>query len=448
MKKESRLLLKTLSVAFIAISLSSSLFAQDEEESRFANVETTKVKAISADTAKKMEPARACLAPEPEVEGGTAPEPDGRCALTALDKIRTDDMPGHEKAEIWNLYAFANYLVDNSAKAKDYYLNIVNEPEANAPLRNRTLKTVAQLYMSEDNFEQALKYYLDWMAVQSLLGAPDHALLSIIYYNMDDTNNALESIETAIEMRESTGAIGQESWYSIQKSVYYERGNFNKVISVLELLINNYPNVRYWRELSGMYGELERPRDQLGSFMVAHLQNGLTSGNQITGLAYMYLSAEVPYKASKILIDGIESGLVDDSEKNLQLIGSALYQAAELEEALPWMEKAAAKATDGESYGRLAGIYVDLGRFTDAVRAAEEAIRKGGGSRMDLVRMTKGNAEFSLKLYDDAIKSFKAVSDPRSRRAAGDWIRYVENERRRDRQLRDSGIDLDAIRNS
>lgn len=450
MNYQNKSLFKTLSVAVLTLSFSfSSLVnAQEEEENRFANAETTKVKAITANTAKKMEPGRACLAPEPEVEDGPVPEPDGTCALIALDKIRTDNLPGYEQAEIWNLYGYAHYLLDDTAKTKEYYLKVVNEPEANAPLRNRTLKTVAQLYMIEDNFPQALKYYLEWMSLQQILGAPDYATLAIIYYNMNDQNNALKSVETAIEMRESKGEIGQENWYGIQKSIYYERNNFNKVISILDLLINNYPNVRYWREISGMYAELERPRDQLGAFMTAYLQGGLTTQNQVVGLAYMYLSAEVPYKAAQILIKGVDSGLVEDSEKNLQLIGSAFYQAAELQKALPWMEKAAAEATDGESYGRLASIYVDLERFSDAIRTAEEAVRRGNVPRMDLVRMTKGSAEFNLKRYDDAIKSFRAIKDPRSIKSAADWIRYVEAEKKRDRQLRDSGIDLDKIRAS
>ena len=443
----SKQIVKNLLLIVCSLSLLGAGLAVSEEkqERKFANATTTKVKAMSQKLAKRIEPARLCLAPQPENEGDPIPEPDPQCALETLNKVRTDKLPGHEKAEIFNLLGYTYFLLENQPKTKEFYLRVVNEPEANAPLRNRTLKTVAQLHMMDEQYDQALKYYEEWMSFQEILGAPDYALLATIYYNLDDRNAALKNIEIAIEMRESAGNIGQENWYAIQRSIYYQRSDYRKVISILNKLIVNYPNVRYWRELGGMYAELEESVPQLAAYSLAYLQNGLTSESMIVGLAYMYISADAPYKAAEILIAGFESGEVEETEKNLQIVGSALYQSAELQAALPWMEKAASKATDGESYGRLAGIYVDLERFKDSIRTANEAISLGGVKRMDLVYLTKGNAEFNLKRYDDAIKSFRKIKDKRTKKSATDWILYVESEKKRDKQLRDSGIDLDKI---
>ncbi len=420
-------------------------YAQEEEQRRFADVETTKVKAMSQQLAKKLEPVRDCLAPEPEREGDPVPEPDGRCALKALDRITTSDLPGHEKAEIWNFYGYAYYLIDDRENTKRYYLRVVEEPGANAPLRNRTLKTVAQLYMMDERFDLALRYYEEWMSFQEFLGAPDFALLATIFYNLDRRNEALSNIETAIEMRESAGKIGQENWYAIQRSIYYQRGDFRTAISILKKLIVNYPDVRYWRELGGMHAELEESPEQLAAYAVAYLQDGLTSSSQVVGLAYMYLGAEVPYKAAEIIAEGIDSGEVEETERNFQVAGSAYYQAGELAEALVWMEKAAQKAEDGESYARLASIYVDLERYRDSLRTADEALRRGGIRRRDLALMTKGTAEFNLQRFDDAIRTFRRIRDQRSTRSRDRWIQYVQNEMKREKQIRASGIDLDRI---
>jgi len=195
-----------------------------------------------------------------------------------------------------------------------------------------------------------------------------------------------------------------------------------------------------------MYAELEQTMDQLGAYATAYLQDGLTTESQVVGLAYMYLGADAPYKAAEIIVDGFGSGDIEETEKNLQVVGSAFYQAAELDKALPWMEKAASKATDGESYSRLASIYLDVGRNEDAIRAASEAERLRNVKRMDLVYLTKGSAQFNLKRYDDAIQSFRKIDrNAQTADSASDWIRYVESEKKRDRQLRDSGIDLDKI---
>ncbi|MFX4227476.1 MAG: tetratricopeptide repeat protein [Porticoccaceae bacterium] len=432
-------------LCFLGMSTGVVQAQEEEEQRRFENVETTKVKAMSQQLASRIEPARACLAPEPEVEGGPVPEPDAQCALDILQGIQTNNLPGHEKAELWNLLGYTYYLLQDQARTKEYYTRVINEPEANAPLVMRTLKTVAQLHMMDEQWDLALRYYTEWMSFQQVVGASDYALLANIYYNMEDLDSSLENIEIAIEMRESNGEIAQENWYAIQKAISYEQRNFRKCIEILNKLIVNYPNVRYWRELGGMYAELEEEVEQMAAYHIAYIQDGFTSEGQYTGLAYMFISALAPYKAADILIDALEEEEIEDSEKNLQLIGSALYQSAELHKALPWMERAAEKSTDGESFARLSGIYVDLERYEDALRTATEAAERGA-ERMDLVYLTKGNAEFNLQRYDDAIRTFRQVDrDSQGYDSAVEWIRYVEAEKRRAQQLRDSGIDLEAI---
>ena len=445
MKVDMKILAQRFLVGLCFLSAGLVQAQEEEEQRRFENVETTKVKAMSQQLASRIEPARACLAPEPEVEGGPVPEPDAQCALDILQGIQIANLPGHEKAEIWNLMGYTYYLLEDQARTKEYYTRVINEPEANAPLVMRTLKTVAQLHMIDEQWDLALRYYTEWMSFQEVVGASDYALLANIYYNMEDLDSSLENIEIAIEMRESNGEIAQENWYSIQKAISYEQRNFRKCIEILDKLIVNYPNVRYWRELGGMYAELEEEVEQMAAYHLAYIQDGFTSEGQYTGLAYMFISARAPYKAADIMIGALEQEEIEDNEKNLQLIGSALYQSAELQKALPWMERAAEKSTDGESFARLSGIYVDLQRYEDALRTATEAAERGA-DRMDLVYLTKGNAEFNLQRYDDAIQTFRQVDrDSQGYDSAVEWIRYVEAEKKRAQQLRDSGIDLEAI---
>ena len=97
-----------LSVLFASVPVQ----AQEEEEeegSRFANAETTRVRAISEQTNRRIQPAREFLSPSAE-EGQTAPEPDAAAAVRTLDGVSTGELPSHEKAEIWNLYGYACLL--------------------------------------------------------------------------------------------------------------------------------------------------------------------------------------------------------------------------------------------------------------------------------------------------------------------------------------------------
>ena len=121
-----------------ALVVSSPAYSQKEEkELRFDKAKTTKVKAIGAKLAKQLQPARDCLSP-PVDEGQPAKDPDADCAIQFLNKIRMDKLPGHEKAEVWNLFGYSYFLKEDMAGAKRSYSLVIQEPEANAPLRNRT----------------------------------------------------------------------------------------------------------------------------------------------------------------------------------------------------------------------------------------------------------------------------------------------------------------------
>ncbi len=440
--KSSFALVGLLLLAFTAINV----IAQEQEERRFEDVATQRVKALSQSTANALTPVREALAPEPEVEGAEPPDPNPQLALQEIRKINMSRIPGHEKAEVNAIYGYIYYLLEDNQRSKEAYRAVIDEPEANAPLVLRTMKTLAQLHLVDEEYRRALDLYLEWMSYQEIIDPNDHALVSIIYYQLEDLPNSLEHIEIAIGMREANGEIGQENWYSIQRSIHYQQGNIDKTIEILKKLIVYYPSTRYWRELGGMYAELERTPEQMAAYDLAWLQDGLESEGQIMGLAYMYISAGAPYQAAEIIKQGFDKGIVEQTEINLQTLGSALYQSRSLQEALPWMERAAEKADGGESFGRLAGIYVELERYEDALRVANEAIRRGGMRRPDLVRMQAGNALFNMYRYDEAIRMFEGIRDERSRKAASDWVKYVENERERERQLRASGIDMSVIR--
>ncbi len=437
----------TFVAALMAISAVTSLPLQaQEEERRFEDVETARVRALSPTTARALDPVRAFLAPEPEVEGGPVPEPNPQAALVEIRKVNVDRLPSHEKAEVYNLYGFIYYLLEDNQQAKGYYRRVIDEPEANAPLVVRTIKTLAQLHMIDEEYQQALDLYLEWMSYQTIIGANDYALIGTIYYSLEDFDNSLSYIERAITMREDIGEIGQENWYAIQRTIYYTRNNFPKVIEILKKLIVYYPNVRYWRELGGMYAELEQIDQQMAAYDLAWLQGGLTSESQALGLGFMYMSKGAPVQGAEVIIKGMEDGLIEENEKNFQIIGQAYYTAHDFNKALTWMERAAQLAENGESFARLANIYNSMERYGEGYEAAMEALEKGGLEEPDAVRLQAGISLLYMYRYDEALRLFRAVRDADSIEYARTWIRYTESEAARERQLRASGIDIDAIR--
>lgn len=420
--------------------------AEGEQGSRFADMEATRVRAISQSLNRDLEPVREALSPSAEEEGGPVPEPNPQAALNEIQNIRIDRLPPFEQAEVHYLFGYIYYELDNLQQVKRYWRLVVDEEEANLTRRVDTMKALAIAHYSDEEYEQALELYLDWMSYQEIIGATDYALIGNIYYTLEDYDNALENLEHAIGMREEIGEVGEENWYSLQKSIYYTRGDFNAVIDVLQKVIVYYPNVRYWRELGSMYYELEQERAYMIAYDLAWKQDGITRESDILGLAYMYVSAGAPLQAAEVIVEGFEKGLIEENEKNLLSIGQFYYMARALDEALEWTERAANIAETGDTYAWLANIYLDMGRNEDAYRAATEALDKGGLDDQDQVRLQAGSALYNLYRYDDALRQFRAVSGERHRQNAQTWIRFVENEAAKDRAFRADGIELDAIR--
>lgn len=438
--------LVTIGFGFVPAQAQDDAEAEGDQGSRFADMETTRVRAMSQTTARDIEDAQQFLSPTAENEGDPVPEPNPQAALQELNDLRIDRYPPYEQAEIYFLFGYAHYMLENYSEVIRYWRMVVNEEEANLPLRVRTMRNLGQVHYIVEEYPQALDLYLEWMSYQEIIGPNDYALVGNIYYTMDDHTNALEYLERAIEIRESNGEIGQENWYAIQVSIYYSRGEFNTLIGILQKLIAYYPDVKYWRQLGSVYAELEQDRNQFVSYDLAWMQDGLTSESMVRGLAFMYVAAGAPLQAAETLVKGIEDGLVEETEENFLSVGQFYYTAREIDEAAMWTERAASIAETGDTYAWLTNIYIEAARYEDAYEAATAALDLGGLDQPDQVRLQAGNALFSLYRYDEALEQFRAVRSERYRENAQTWIRYVENEAAKDRSFRDFGIDLDAIR--
>ena len=263
-----RILLRTIFTAKAAILLSVISFSQTGlAQSEFScagmphmDVHERRLRALDQTVNRRLESPRYLLNPYPPEDDPDAilPDPDPVAAIDELDDINTSRLESHEKAEIFNLYAYANYLNDNLSQALNYYLQTIAEEGANGPLVERNLKTIAQLNMLEDDFRTALGYYINWACVRAaktqvpvseVLTSREYSEIANIYYRLDDLPQALYYIEVAINMEEAAGNIGRETWYSMQRSLYYQQDDIPSVIAVLKKLIVYYPNVKYWREL-------------------------------------------------------------------------------------------------------------------------------------------------------------------------------------------------------
>ena len=88
-----------------------------------------------------------------------------------------------------------------------------------------------------------------------------------------------------------------------------------------------------------MYGEMGKDMRRLTVFDSIYLNNSLKKENEILNLAYMFLGAEVPYKAAKIIEKGMNDGIIQKTQKNIETLGNAWAQANQHDKAIPVWKK-------------------------------------------------------------------------------------------------------------
>jgi tetratricopeptide (TPR) repeat protein len=417
--------------------IGGSAFAAKEEKKqpKYKDVKTRQRQSVGGKCAKALEKIQVILEEEQWPE-----------SMQALNKIESNPKlcaSDYEQTQIWKFQGYVYYSLDDFNGAIRSYNKVINGPGTPPELALDTRYTVAQLYTAEEKYAKAAIELEIWMEASVIIGGDARSLLAQIYYQLNRKAESLAMLELAINDAESKGILPKEGWWGLQRVLYYEKNDYKRVTSILEKLITHYPKWTYWKQIGGMYGELEREMDRLVATEISYLNNQLDKESQVISMAYMYLGADVPYRAALIIEKGMKDDIIERNAKHLEILGTAWYQSKDLKRALKSLESASKYSDTGDLQSRLAGIYLDLGRDKEAYRAARKAAKKGGVKRPDSNYLVMGNALINLHCYKDAIsafqKSLKKAKDKKSKRYPLQWIRYADAEGTRLEKLRDVG---------
>lgn len=372
-----------------------------------------------------------------------AEEKDWKTARGVLDKMISESrdskkLNSYELANVYNLYAFVYYSAEDYANALKSYENVVAQPDIPLAMEINTKYTIAQLYFVQEQWGKGIKALLAWFEVTENPPANAYILLAQGYYQQKDYDSALFNVEKAIGMYKAKDKTPKEQWYNLARFLYFDKDDVPNAVRTLEELLKYYPKKQYWVQLSHMYGEQKKESWQLAAMETAYVQDMLDKGTEQTTMAYLYLNAEVPYKAAKVMDKGIGNKSVDGTSKNYEILGNSWRQAQEVEKAIPAMEQAAAKSDKGELYTRLGNVYLDGDQFKKAITSINKGLSRGGVKRPDTARLVLGMAYFNDKQYSKARNAFKAAKkDERSEKYASQWLKYLDSELDRQQKLKD-----------
>jgi len=352
----------------------------------------------------------------------------------ALEKIKTlqsgkKKMSPYEAAQIWNITAYTYYLMEDYPRAIDAYQNVLRQPDLPAALQQSTLKTVAQLHFTVEDYEKALEVINQLIAVIPEPSADILMLKGQAYFQMGKFEDALEPIKSAIAMYREQNRVPRENWLLLLRVIYWEMKDFDNMLIILQELVQEYPKDTYVLTLAGVYSELGDTKKQLALTEALYEKGYIDGSKHGVNLANLYLLHGIPYKAAVILEKEMEAGNIKTDVRNLRLLSQSWYSARNDRKSIPPLVKAATMSEDGELYMRLTQSYLNLEMWSEAADAAKKGIAVGNVKRKDTANIMYGMALFNQRKLEQARRAFIAAGkDKRSKRASRQWIKYVDSE--------------------
>jgi tetratricopeptide (TPR) repeat protein len=355
---------------------------------------------------------------------------------------RADSMNSYERAMLWNFFGFMYYDNGDTAKAINYFGKVVAEQPIPESLQKSTLFSLAQLALSDGQYDKSLNYLGQWRQLADADELPKAWVLEAqAMYQNGRYQDALEPIQKAIAKAEDEGDVAKENWLILARAIHYELGQTDGVAKMLEKLVVNYSKPEYWLQLAGVYGQLEKNAKQLAVLEAAYQQGFVEKPSELRNLAQVYYLNELPYKAAEIMEQGLSNGKLDNTLSNRKFYAQSLMQAKEYDAAIEAYQQAAELGDRGDMLAQAAQLALNIDRNDVALELAQQALAAGELKNPGNMYLVQGMVHVNQKQYQKAVAAFQSAQDyEATEAAASQWVRYAKSQLEFQQQLANNDI--------
>ena len=413
-------------------------------------------------------------------------------------KEKINSLKSYDKSMVWYYQGYINLVyADDLAGARQNYLDLINEDDANPQIKLGSYYTVSQLFLADEDFDNGIKYLLEWFERAPEVTAQAYVLLGQAYFLLDEHEKAFSNLKRAKTITKEDGALFRENWYSLLIGTMAELGLKEDQVPLYEEVLELFPKKKYFVNLAGLYNELERPVDYTALLKTAYTKQLLDKKSEFQSLSQSLLAAGNPYWAAEVMITGMSSvpGLqvvgeqcelskvldengniktnrqgevieeefcldvygpafvkpgseaalekdakpvLEEDKQNLTILAEALRSARERKAAIDIFKKLAKITDDGEAYIAMGNLYYQEDEIDNAIEAIDKGLKKGKLKNPGYAQLTLGQAYFELGKFDDAREVFtKATESKRDsvKKSAKAWLKYTDAEQERVRNL-------------
>jgi outer membrane protein assembly factor BamD (BamD/ComL family) len=240
----------------------------------------------------------------------------------------------------------------------------------------------AQQYYQQKNYAKAITWIQRYMKD----GGNDATMRTLLiqsYYFNKDFGSVVKEVNADIAAVEKAGRKPDENDLKLLASAYNEMKNEAGYTTVLEKLVQYYPNKNYWADLVSRIQRkpgFNQDRMALDSYRLMNSLGMLTTTGQIMEMAQLALQAGNPGEAQAIVDKGYAAGLLGqgaEAERHKRLKDLAAKNVAEDKKTLAQTEQQAVAGGNPGPMLRVAEAYAGYGQYDKAISLTEQALTKG-----------------------------------------------------------------------
>ena len=284
-----------------------------------------------------------------------------------------------------------------------------------------TERMLADLYLNQQNFEQAIKHYYQLIKTAPETQSADDLWLRIAqaHYQIEQWSKVIPAADRYLKL------VNKEPLQplSLKLGAQLQLKQWSKAIPTLKQLIALQPDkVNWWRQLAGLQIRVGRDKDALDTLSLAKINKLDLTQNDRRMLAQLYAKRGVPERAA------LEISQLDGAESNVQLLSEqAIYwqSAKEWAKAIEIWQRAA--QLDKKYRWNLAQLLVQQGEYSSALPVLNKVEGRG-----EQVALAKTRVLFKLNRIEEALIEAKRADQINSSGQAQSWIRYLTQIRKMD----------------
>ena len=359
-------------------------------------------------------------------------EPNLVEAKEQLDELneRYDRLNDFEKSTLLNFYTNYYLMTDNIPEALATFEKILTIEDLRIESRQRALMSLGQLYMGEERYQEAIESFNRWRDISPEEHPTVYLGLANSYYNLEQYNEAIPFLINHMEMLEANGDPIAKNIYGLLNLMYIELEDYVNAERITKQMVTLFDEASDWRNLSAIYGYLDDDKKRIETLSVTFAKGYMASEAEFLNLSQSLAGAEAPYQGAKVLQVGMQQGIVEENEENLQRLVQMFLLANEYEMALEPAQRAAEMGETGEAYDQLGYVYYLLHDYEGAARAFQSALDRGGLENPGDVQLTLARTLVELDRYDEAAAAARRAREL-GENAAEAFITYVESSKAR-----------------